>query len=449
MSINIQPTPISGFPEFLPEEQILFNELLDIIRSGYARNGFVPIETPAVERKEVLTSKGGNEREIYALNRLVAEDGSDETDLALHFDLTVPLARYVAMHSDKLSFPFRRYQIQKVWRGERAQAGRYREFYQCDIDVIGRGTLSLWTDAEIPSVIYQIFKQMNIGDFVIRLSNRKILFGYLTTKGLSESAIPNVMRIVDKLEKIGRSHVLTELENNAGLTSGVAEDIIAFLEIRGTNDDIMYQVNAMKADMNETFVQGVEELATVIDGIRGFNVPEPYFQIDLSIVRGLDYYTGTVYETMLVDYPSIGSICSGGRYENLASYFTNELLPGVGISIGLTRLAVRLIDANILRVGAATTAPVIVTTLQEEYMTDYLRIAAELRNAGIGTEVYLEADKLGKQMRYANKKGFKFAIISGDDEFTRGKVKIKDMASGEEFEEESTLLVSRLLDLLS
>ncbi len=424
-------TPISGFPEFLPEEQILFMKALDIVRGGYERYGFSPIETPAVERKEVLTSKGGNEKEIYALSRLAAEKGEDpNTELALHFDLTVPLARYVAMHKNQLSFPFRRYQIQKVWRGERTQAGRSREFYQCDIDVIGRGSLSLLTDAEIPSIIYQIFREMKIGPFVIRINNRKILQGYFQSFAIPTDQMNDVMRIIDKREKIGAKAVVSELTKDTNFDETTAQQMVDFLGDELKTDEMLTKLNSM-IQINEKFSQGVKELTTVVKGIRDFGVPEDYFKLDLSIARGLDYYTGTVYETVLVDHPQVGSICSGGRFDDLASHFTDDKLPGVGVSIGLTRLMSRLIKAGIVKVGAATVAPVLVTSMDENRTSDYLRMGTELRNAGISTEVYLEKARLGNQLKYANKKGFKIAIIAGENEFSENSVQIKNLVTGE------------------
>jgi histidyl-tRNA synthetase len=429
--VKTKLTPISGFPEFLPEEQILFVKMLDIIRDGYERYGFSPIETPAVERKDVLISKGGNEKEIYSLSRFAAMEGEDSsTELALHFDLTVPLARYVAMHKNQIAFPFRRYQIQKVWRGERTQAGRSREFYQCDIDVIGRGTLSLLNDAEIPSIIYQIFSEMKIGPFVIRINNRKILQGYFQFLGIPDTQVDNVMRIIDKREKIGTEQVISELTNNTGFAQTTAQQMVDFLGEELKTDDMLTKLNSM-SQINEQFSKGVEELAFVVKGIQDFGVPEDSFKIDLSIARGLDYYTGTVYETVLVDHPQVGSICSGGRFDDLASHFTEEKLPGVGISIGLTRLMSRLLKAGILKVNAATVAPVLVTSMDESRTSDYLRMGSTLRNAGIPTEVYLEKARLGIQLKYANKKGFKIAIIAGENEFLENTVQIKNLVTGE------------------
>ncbi len=441
--------PISGFPEFLPKEQILFVKMLDIIRDGYERYGFSPIETPAVERKEVLTSKGGNEKEIYALSRLAAGEGEEpNTELALHFDLTVPLARYVAMHQNHIAFPFRRYQIQKVWRGERTQAGRSREFYQCDIDVIGRGSLSLLTDAEMPSIIYQIFSEMKIGPFVIKINNRKILQGYFQSFGIPAVQMNEAMRIIDKREKIGTKAVVCELINKTDLTQTTAQQMVDFLGEQLTTDDMLSKLNSM-TQINEQFSEGVNELAVVVACIRDFGVPDDFFKLDISIARGLDYYTGTVYETVLVDQPDIGSICSGGRYDDLASFFTDEKLPGVGISIGLTRLISRLIKAEILKLGASTVAQVLVTSMDKNRARDYLRIGSTLRNAGIPTEVYFEEVRLSNQLKYANKKGFKIAIIAGENEFAENSVQIKNLVKGESVVCPVTEMVQQVKDILS
>jgi len=446
---------MSGFPELLPAQQLVFNRCLDIVRRTFERFGFAPIETPAVERKEVLTAKGGNEKEIYALSRLAAGPGEDaETDYALHFDLTVPLARYVAQHKDKLVFPFRRYQIQKVWRGERPQAGRYRELYQCDIDVIGRGSVSLLADAELPSVIYHVFREMNIGHFVIRVNNRRLLQGFLDLAGVPTDRVGDVLHTVDAWEKIGRAAVAQALINKVGLNETLTERILAFLSSSqgkptdAVLDDLRRQVTTSQAEQHD-FGRGVQELQTVVEGMRSLGVPEDYFEIDLSIARGLDYYTGTVYETRLTAHPDLGSICSGGRYDDLASFFTNEKLPGVGISIGLSRLVLRLLDVGVLQPGPATPAIVLVTTLDQARLQDYLKIGAALREGGIATEVFLERARLGDQLRYASRKGFRFAVIAGEDEFAADQVKLKDLATATEQVIPRAQLVAHVLSLLN
>lgn len=423
--------PISGFPEWLPNVKILENRILAIIRSNYELFGFVPIETPAVERSETLTSKGGNEKEIYSLSRLAAREGEDDnTNLALHFDLTVPLARYVAQYYGQLTFPFRRYQMQKVWRGERAQAGRFREFYQCDIDVIGDGELSFLTDAEIPSIIHKIFTEMNIGRFVIRINNRKILQGLFQSYGIFDDQIVEVLRSIDKLEKIGVEAVCKEVIEITTLSKEKVRELINIISQDNGNESILSLLKSMEG--NELFKLGVSELSMVYDAVKSLGVPEECLAIDLKIARGLDYYTGTVYETVLVDYPGVGSICSGGRYDNLASHFIDKKLPGVGISIGITRLLWKLLDAGILKPEVATVAPVLVTTMEKEKLPQYLALASELRAEGIGTEVYLEPLSLKAQLKYANRKQFTFVIIAGEEEFANGVFSVKDMRTGQQ-----------------
>jgi histidyl-tRNA synthetase len=430
---KVRPALLKGFDqEFLPQEQLQFNALLELIRRNFERFGFLPIETPSAERIEVLTSKGGAEKEIYALTRLAAAE-ADEDDAskkgALRFDLTVPLARYVAMHERELAFPFRRYQIQRVWRGENPQVkrGRFREFYQCDIDIIGRDTLSYLAEAEIPSVIHSVFREMAIGEFRIRINNRKVLKGILRQFDVSDDAATIVLRALDKIDKEDSRSILGELERHGVSAKAAGELYRVIASRRETNETL--ELLADLAYGNELYAQGLDELRKMVSAIRQFGVPDAAFGIDLSVVRGLDYYTGTIYETTLTGHPDIGSICSGGRYDDLASYFTNTRLPGVGISIGLSRLFARLKEANLLRPIARTPAEVLVTTLDPDSLERYLRIAASLRAQDINTEIYLERAKIGKQFEYANKKGFRIAITAGPDEFSRGTVKIKDLAA--------------------
>jgi len=448
---KVKPALLKGFDqEFLPQEQLQFNALLDLVRRNFERFGFLPIETPSAERIEVLTSKGGAEKEIYALSRLAAtEDDEAAAKGALRFDLTVPLARYVAMRERELAFPFKRYQIQRVWRGENPQVkrGRFREFYQCDIDVIGRETLSTLFEAEIPAVIHAVFKEMAIGDFRIRINNRKVLKGILRHFDVSEEASTLVLRALDKIEKEDRAPILAEIERQ-GLSAKSAVELYNVVAMRRETKEAM----ALLADLaypNETYAQGVAELGQIVEAIRQFGVPDTAFAIDLSVVRGLDYYTGTIYETTLTDHPDIGSICSGGRYDDLASYFTNTRLPGVGISIGLSRLFARLKDANLLPRLARTPAEVLVTTLDAQSLPRYLDIAARLRAAGVNTEVYLERAKIGKQFEYANKKGFRLAVTAGPDEFGRGTVKLKDLAAQAESEVALDALGGKVRDMLN
>jgi len=433
---KVRPALLKGFDqEFLPQDQLQFNALVELIRHNFERYGFLPIETPSAERIEVLTSKGGTEKEIYALSRLAAqEDDEAATKGALRFDLTVPLARYVAMRERELAFPFRRYQIQRVWRGENPQVkrGRFREFYQCDIDIINRETLSDLAEAEIPSVIYSVFREMAIGEFRIRINNRKVLKGILRHFDVPEARSSDVLRALDKIDKEDERTILAELEHH-GLPAKAARELYRIIGSHRETNEVL----ALLADLaypNATYVQGVGELGKIVDAIRQFGVPDAALAIDLSVVRGLDYYTGTIYETTLSAHPDVGSICSGGRYDDLASYFTNTRLPGVGISIGLSRLFARLKEANLLRPLARTPAEVLVTTLDPDAVPRYLAIAAELRARDINTEVYLERAKIGKQFEYANKKGFRIAITAGAEEFGRGTVKVKDLAAQREID---------------
>jgi histidyl-tRNA synthetase len=424
---TVKPRLLRGFDqEYLPHEQLQFNGLVDIIRRNFELFGFLPIETPSAERREVLTSKGGVEKEIYALTRLAdAEDDEAATKGALRFDLTVPLARYVAMRERELAFPFRRYQIQRVWRGETPQArkGRFREFYQCDIDIIGREKLSYLAEAEIPSVIYSVFREMAIGEFRIRINNRKVLRGLLQHFKVPETGAAAVLRILDKAEKEDELKIRAQLELE-GIPGPAARDLLNLL--------------SEKRDTRETFsalakydecAQGTAELKATVEAIGQFGVPDTAFGVDLGIVRGLDYYTGTIYETTLTDYPELGSICSGGRYDDLAGYFTDTRLPGVGISIGLTRLFSKLLEAGLLKAPRRTPAEVLITTMEGQEFWEYLKMARMLRSAGINTEVYLETAKLKNQLAYAEKKGFRLALIAGETEFANHVVQVKNLAA--------------------
>ena len=447
---KVRPALLKGFDqEFLPQEQLQFNALLDLVRRNFERFGFLPIETPSAERIEVLTSKGGAEKEIYALSRLAAEDEDEAAAKgALRFDLTVPLARYVAMRERELAFPFRRYQIQRVWRGENPQVkrGRFREFYQCDIDVIGRETLSPLFEAEIPAVIHSVFREMAIGRFVIRINNRKVLKGILQHFDVADDSATAVLRALDKIEKEEAGAVLAELERN-GIAAKSASELYRIIATKRQTNEALALLGELSYS-NETYVQGVGELGTIVRAIRQFGVPDDAFAIDLGVVRGLDYYTGTIYETTLVDHPDIGSICSGGRYDDLSSYFTNTRLPGVGISIGLSRLFARLKEANLLQPLARTPAEVLVTTLDPSALERYLGIAGALRAAEVNTEVYLERAKIGKQFEYANRKGFRVAITAGPEEFARGTLKVKDLARQSESEVPAGELVGQVKQLL-
>jgi len=425
----IQPRAVSGFPEWLPEEEAEFQRLLTIIREGFETFGFAQIETPAAELMEVLASKGEINKQIYALYRPAAAEEERETDLALHFDLTVPLARYVAMNFEKLTFPFRRYQIQKVWRGERPQKGRFREFYQCDIDVIGHETLDPLNDAEIPSVIYEIFRRLEIGDFVIRVSNRKILQGVLADAGVTGEPALDVLRIVDRLARTGKETVRRELMDECRLSASMIDSLLNIAGIAGRGADVLQRLGALSIN-NPAFILGMDELRLLVKNLGALGVPDSAFEVDLSITRGLDYYTGTVYETFLRDYTDLGSVCSGGRYDNLASHFTTQRLPGVGISIGLTRLFAYLLEAGVVKPAARTPAKVLVTVMERARLADYFAVATALRRAGIPTEVYLEDKRIKAQVKYADKKGIPLALIAGEDEFASGVWQVKDMRNG-------------------
>ena len=440
-----------GVLELLPLDQIAFQRMLDTIRRNYERFGFLPIETPVIEHSDVLLTKSGGEteRQVYFVQSTGALGAAAEKggvpELALRFDLTVPLARYVAEHEHDLSFPFRRYQMQRVYRGERAQRGRFREFYQCDIDVIGKDSLSVRYDAEIPAVIYSVFRELNIGAFTIQLNNRKLMRGYFENLGVSDAERQMlVLREVDKLDKRGADYVRETLTGEGfGLSSDVAEKILAFVQVRSTSvNDAFAKLDALGSG-SETFEQGRAELKEVLAMIRDFDVPETHFALNLSIARGLDYYTGTVYETTLNDHPGIGSICSGGRYENLAGQYTKSHLPGVGISIGLTRLYWQLRDAGLIST-AQSTVDVLVTQMDAAQLPAYLTLATELRNAGIATEVVLEGSKLGKQFKYADRAGIRFVLVLGEDEIAKGVVTVKDLRREDQFEVARTELVKAL-----
>jgi histidyl-tRNA synthetase len=424
---KVKPALLRGFDqEYLPQEQLQFNRLIDVIRRNFELYGFLPIETPSAERREVLTSKGGVEKEIYALTRLAeADDDEAATKGALRFDLTVPLARYVAMRERELAFPFRRYQIQRVWRGETPQArkGRFREFYQCDIDIINRDKLSYLAEAEIPSVIYSVFREMAIGEFRIRINNRKVLKGLLQEFRVQEGKSAAVLRTLDKAEKEDAAKVRADLEGE-GLSRDAAAELFRQIVTQRSTDETLAVLKEFK-----NCAEGLEELRQIVQAIRQFGVPDTAFAVDLGVVRGLDYYTGTIYETTLVDYPELGSICSGGRYDDLASYFTDTRLPGVGISIGLTRLFSKLKEAGLLQPLERTPAEVLVTTMDRQYLERYLKLASALRAAGVNTEVYLEPAKLGNQLTYADRKGFRLALIAGETEFAKNVVQIKNLAT--------------------
>ena len=420
------PRTLSGFMELLPGQQQQFERILKTLRETYSLYGFTPLDTPVIESSEVLLAKAGGETEkqIYRFTK-------GDSDLSLRFDLTVPLAKYVALHYNDLSFPFRRYQIGKVYRGERAQRGRFREFYQADIDIIGDGKLSILNEAEIPSIIYRTFSALGLRRFQIRVNNRKILNGFYAMLGLTEQS-GDIMRTVDKLDKIGPEKVRALLvAEDIGISEESADEILKFIAIRGSNAEVLAALDGYQG-RNEVFDQGLSELKTVTGSLTAFGVPEENFAVDLTIARGLDYYTGTVYETTLLDHPEIGSVCSGGRYDNLAEYYTDKQLPGVGISIGLTRLFYVLGEQGMLN-PALPTAPADVLILpMTEDLSPAIALATELRSAGIRTQLHCEEKKFKAKMNYADKLGIPYVIFLGEDEITAGVVACKDMTTGEQ-----------------
>ena len=420
---QIKPRTLSGFMELLPARQVQFDRMVEILRKSYSLYGFTPLDTPAIEAAEVLLAKGGGETEkqIYRFTK-------GDSDLALRFDLTVPLAKYVAANYGQLTFPFRRYQIGKVWRGERAQRGRFREFYQADIDIIGDGALDILNEAEIPAIIYDTFTRLGLHRFRIRVNNRKVLNGFFAILGLSEQA-GDVLRTIDKLDKIGADKVRELLTDTCGVTGENADEILRFIACPGTSADKLAFLEQYRG-RNETFDTGLDELRTVVGYLPAFGVPEENFELDLTIARGLDYYTGTVYETVLLDHPEVGSICSGGRYDDLAGYYTNKSLPGVGISIGLTRLFYILQEQNMIS-DAVLTAPADVLILP---MTDDLSaavaLASELRAGGLRVQIYSEKKKFKAKIGYADKLGIPFVIFLGEDEIAQHVCALKNMATG-------------------
>ncbi len=423
---KVQPRTLSGFMELLPARQIQFDRMAAIIRESFSLYAYTPLDTPLIEASEILLAKGGGETEkqIYRFTK-------GDSDLSLRFDLTVPLAKYVALNYAKLAFPFRRFQIGKVYRGERAQRGRFREFYQADVDVIGDGQLDISNDAEIPAIIYRTFTSLGLKRFQIRVNNRKILNGFYAMLGLTAQA-GAIMRTVDKLEKIGEKSVRDLLTApDIGLSDEQAAEILKFIAIKGSNGEVLAALEGYRG-RNPKFDEGLDELGTVAKNLAAFGVPETHFALDLTIARGLDYYTGTVYETTMLDHPEIGSICSGGRYDNLAEYYTDKQLPGVGISIGLTRLFFVLEDQGYLN-DALNTAPADVLILpMTEDMAPAISLATQLRSSGVRTQIYGEQKKFKQKMNYADKLGVPYVVFLGDDEIKQDKVSLKDMRSGEQ-----------------
>ncbi len=419
MNKIVEPRTLPGFMELLPKEQIQFNRIKEIIKETYESFGFLPIDTPVIESAEVLLAKAGGETEkqIYRFQK-------GENDLALRFDLTVPLAKYVAKNYGELAFPFRRYQIGKVYRGERTQKGRYREFYQCDIDIISDGELSIYQDAEIPSVIYRIFSQLDFGKFTIRVNNRKLLNGFFEELQLS-SKTADILRIVDKIDKVG-TNAVEEMLKELGIEEKKAREIISFVTVKDNVLTYLENVNCS----NELFQQGLNEIKIVCQAMVDFGIPKEYYQIDLSIARGLDYYTGTIYETILDEHPEIGSVCSGGRYDNLAEFYTKQKLPGVGISIGLTRLFYILNEYQLGNTQSCKAIADVIILPMVENLSYPMQVATILRENQIKTELYLENKAIKKKMNYANKQNISYAIIIGEEEEQAQKVMLKDMQQG-------------------
>jgi len=440
----IKPRTPPGVMELLPRDQIAFQRMLDTIRRNFERFGFLPVETPVMELTEVLLTKSGGEteRQVYFVestgaraNNAQEGDARGTPELALRFDLTVPLARYVAEHEAELAFPFRRYQMQRVYRGERQQRGRYREFYQCDIDVIGKDSLSVRYDAELPACIYAVFSELDIGAFTIQLNNRKLLRGFFEANGIADGELQAlVLREVDKLDKRGADYVRDVLIGSSfGLAEDVADRILDFVGVRSdSHADALAKLAAL-GEGNDSLRQGVAELREVLELIRALGVPETHYALNFSIARGLDYYTGTVYETTLNQYPGLGSICSGGRYEDLASHYTKSKLPGVGISIGLTRLFWQLQEAKLVST-ADSSVQVLVTQMDDAHLPQCLALASELRAAGLNTEAVMEPSKLGKQFKYADRAGIRFVVVLGENEIAKGTATVKDLRREDQFE---------------
>lgn len=429
---KIKPRTLSGFMELLPAPQQRMERIMETLRETYSLYGFTPLDTPIIEDAQVLLAKGGGETEkqIYSVSNFNLK-GDKDSNLAMRFDLTVPLAKYVAMNYGQLTYPFRRYQIGKVYRGERAQRGRYREFYQADIDIIGDGKLDIANEAEIPSIIYQTFSKLGLKRFQIRVNNRKILNGFYEMMGLSEQS-QNVMRTVDKLDKIGPAAVRKLLVEECAVSEQAADEVLTFISIQGTNAEVLTALEAYQGK-SQTFDRGLEELTSVTKYLSAFGVPEENFAVDLTIARGLDYYTGTVYETTLLDHPEIGSVCSGGRYDNLAGYYIDKPLPGVGISIGLTRLFYVLEDQKMLNPQMPTApAEVLVVPMSADQQAYAISVATQLRAQGIRTQLYTEQKKFKAKIQYASKLGIPYAMFLGESEEQENVVALKDLTKGQQ-----------------
>ncbi|MBE6443508.1 MAG: histidine--tRNA ligase [Alphaproteobacteria bacterium] len=427
---------LQGFMELLPQEQIVFNHMKSVIAHTYELFGFAPLDTPVLELAEVLLSKSGGETE-----KQIYEFKKGDTNLAMRFDLTVPLAKYVALYNNDLTFPFKRYQIGKVYRGERPQKGRFREFYQCDIDIIDRDELNIVYDAEVLAVIYTIFSKLELPAFKIYINNRKLLGGYLEHLGIADKTV-DVLRLVDKIKKIPEEAFLGELKD-LGLSEDKNNQLLKFIKINGLNNEIINQLEDLAVE-NDNFVTGLNELKTVIEQAQNLGMPAQNIKIDLSITRGLDYYTGTVYETFFDEYPQFGSVCSGGRYDNLSSVFMDKKFPGVGISIGLTRLFDQLRANNLLPIKALTPNKALIITQGEEYVSEAIKLAGSLRKANIPVDVMYRQCKFKKKMEYANKIGVPYLVIIGEEEVNTGVYALKDMTTGEQTKLTTTELIEKL-----
>lgn len=422
MSNRVKPSTLPGFMELLPADQLLFNEMMDTIRKNYEKFGFLPIDTPVLEKSEVLLAKGGGETEkqVYRFQK-------GDTDMAMRFDLTVPLARYVAQHYSDLEFPFRRYHIGKVYRGERNQRGRFREFYQCDIDIIGNGSLGLLNDAEIPAVIYSTFKDLGFDEFTIRMNHRKLLNGFFNSLGITD--LTETLRILDKMDKIGWDKVAEELREQQ-IPDDAIQEIQQFISLKGSTEDKISALKEMDIE-DELFQEGLEELEQIFQAMDAFGVPKKNYSLDLTIARGLDYYTGVVYETTLDHYPEIGSVCSGGRYENLAEYYTKQSLPGVGISIGLSRLYFQLKDAGILTSEDKSSSDVMIIPMKGCELRS-VKILKELRDGDISAIMYTESGKMGKKFKYADALHVPYVIVIGENEIEAGEYSLRNMETGDQ-----------------
>ena len=422
---KIEPRTLSGFMELMPKEQIQFDRIIETLRHIYGLYGFYPLDTPMLESSEVLLAKAGGETEkqVYRFSK-------GDTDITMRFDLTVPLAKFVAKNYGRLTFPFKRYQIGKVYRGEKSQKGRFREFYQSDIDIIGDGELSVINDAEIPVIIYDVFTHLGLRDFTIRINNRRVLSGFFHMLGLEDEAA-GIMRAIDKIEKIPREKIIKELEE-LGIPAEKCAKILDFVGIKGRSSEIIEQLKGLcENNEGEMFSEGVEQLALVVKYIGAFGVPEENYKIDLSIARGLDYYTGTVYETTFNRHPEIGSICSGGRYDNLAGFYTDKKLPGVGISIGLTRLFYILNEMEYLNEEGAAPADVLIIPMTED-LSHAVGVSARLREQGVKCQIYFEKKKFKAKISYADKLSTPFAFFLGEDEIAKNEVSFKNMRTGEQ-----------------